>query len=168
VLDALPEIGARLDRRVLASNTARNPHALDDGEPLAALVLALLSAAGLTAFTQRPRAAWAAVGVDCDDLTGGLIAVGIYPPGWQLPAGTAVTLPPRELTNCRWPRGPIVRPWAFVTENPSVATAAADLAATGAPVRLLCVSGTPSAIEVAAIARLFDARWGPHQIRDLR
>ena len=38
VLDALPYTGTRLDRRVLASNVARNPHALDDGEPLAALV----------------------------------------------------------------------------------------------------------------------------------
>ena len=63
VLDALPETGTRLDRRVLASNIARNPHALDDGEPLAALVLALLSAAGITLFAQRSRAAWAAVGV---------------------------------------------------------------------------------------------------------
>ncbi len=159
VLDALPVTGTRLDRRVLASDITRNPHALDDGEPLAALVLALLSAAGITAFTQRPRAAWAAVGVDCDDLTGGLIAVGIYPAGWQLPAGTTVTLPPRELVDCRWPHGPTTRPWAFVTENPSVAAAAADLAATGPPVRLLCMSGTPSAVEVAAIARLFDAGW---------
>jgi uncharacterized protein (TIGR02679 family) len=159
VLDALPEIGTRLDRRVLAANITLNPHALDEGEPLAALVLALMSAAGITSFTQRPRAAWAAVGVDCDDLTGGLIAVGIYPVGWQLPAGAAVTLPPRELTSCRWQPGPITRPWVFVTENPSVATAAADLAATGVPVRLLCMSGTPSAVEADAIARLFDARW---------
>jgi uncharacterized protein (TIGR02679 family) len=159
VLDALPETGTRLDRRVLASNTARNPHALDDGEPLAALVLALLSVAGITSFAQRSRAAWDAVGVDCDDLTGGLIAVGIYPAGWQLPAGTAVTLPPRELASCRWPQGPITRAWTFVTENPSVASAAADLAATGAPVRLLCTSGTPSAVEIAAIARLVDAGW---------
>lgn len=68
-----------MDRRVLASNIAGNPHALDDGEPLSALVLALLSASGITSFTQRSRAAWDAVGVDCDDLTGGLIAIGIYP-----------------------------------------------------------------------------------------
>jgi hypothetical protein len=47
----------------------------------------------------------------------------------------------------------------FVTENPSVAAAAADLAVTGVPVRLLCTSGTPSAGEVAAIARLVDVGW---------
>jgi uncharacterized protein (TIGR02679 family) len=159
VLDALPETGTRLDRRVLASNIARNPHALDDGEPLAAFVLALLSAAGITSFAQRSRAAWDVVGVDCDDLTGGLIAVGIHPAGWHLPAGAAVTLPPRELASCRWPQGPVTRPWTFVTENPSVASAAADLAATGVPVRLLCTSGTPSAVEIAAIARLIEAGW---------
>jgi uncharacterized protein (TIGR02679 family) len=159
VLDALPETGTRLDRRVLASNIARNPHALDDGEPLAALVLALLSAAGITLFAQRSRAAWAAVGVDCDDLTGGLVAVGIHPVGWQLPTGTVVTLPPRELAKCRWPTRPTTRAWTFVTENPSVASAAADLAATGAPVSLLCTSGTPSAVEVAAIARLVEDGW---------
>ena len=119
----------------------------------------MLSAAGITSFAQRSRAAWDAVGVDCDDLTGGLIAIGIHPTGWQLPAGTAVTLPPRELASCRWPQGPITRAWTFVTENASVASAAADLAATGVSVRLLCTSGTPSAIEVAAIARLVDAGW---------
>jgi uncharacterized protein (TIGR02679 family) len=159
VLDALPETGSQLDRRVLASNIAHNPHALDDGEPLAALVLALLSAVGITSFGQRSRAAWAAVGVNCDDLTGGLIAVGIYPAGWQLSTGAAVILPPRELASCQWPAAPTTRAWVFVTENPSVASAAADLAATGVPVHLLCTSGTPSAVEVAAIARLVDVGW---------
>jgi uncharacterized protein (TIGR02679 family) len=159
VIDALPETGTRLDRRVLATNITRNPHALDDGQQLTALVLAMLAAAGIISLARRPREAWAAVGVDCDDLTGGLIAIGIHPDGWHLPAGAAVTLPPRELARCRWPASPAGGAWAFVTENPSVASAAADLAATGIPLRLLCMSGTPSALEVAAIARLCDAGW---------
>ncbi len=159
VIDALPETGTRLDRRVLATNITRNPHALDDGQPLTALVLAMLAAAGVTTFTQRSRAAWATVGVDCDDLTGGLIAIGIYPAGWHLPAGAAVTLPPRELDHCHWPARPRSQAWVFVTENPSIASAAADLAAADTPIRLLCMSGTPSALEIAAIARLIDAGW---------
>jgi uncharacterized protein (TIGR02679 family) len=159
VIDALPETGTRLDRRVLATNITRNPHALDDGQPLTALVLAMLSAAGITSSAQRPRQAWYAVGVDCDDLTGGLIAIGIHPYGWHLPTGATVTLPPRELARCRWPTSPAGPAWTFVTENPSVATAAADLAVTGVPLRLLCMSGTPSALEIAAIARLSDAGW---------
>ena len=51
VIDALPETGTRLDRRVLATNVTRNPHALDDGQPLTALVLAMLAAAGITSFS---------------------------------------------------------------------------------------------------------------------
>jgi hypothetical protein len=44
------------------------PACLDDGQPLTALVHAMLAAGGITSFTQRPRQAWAAVGVDCNDL----------------------------------------------------------------------------------------------------
>src|SRR5262249_16060409 len=154
VVDALPKTGTRLDRRVLATNITRNPHALDDGQPLTALVFAMLSTAGITSSTQRPRQTWDAVGVDCDDLTGGLIAIGIHPHRWRLPGDATATLRPRELAHCRWPTSPAAPAWTFVTENPSVATAAADLAATGIPLRLLCMSGTPSALEVAAIARL--------------
>ena len=92
IIDALPETGTRLDRRLLATNSTANPHALDEGQPLAALVLAMLAAAGISSPTQRPRDTWSAVGVDCDDLTGGLIAIGIHPDGWQIPAGDTVTL----------------------------------------------------------------------------
>ncbi len=156
-LDALPRPGSRVDRRVLASSITGTPHGLDDGEPVAGLILAMLAAAG--AGGPRSRDVWNAAGVDCDDLTGGLVAVGIYPTGWDLPAATAVTLPPRELARCTWPVAPAAGGWVFVTENPSIATAAADLAATGVPVRLLCTFGTPSALEVAAVARLVDAGW---------
>lgn len=159
VIDALPPPGQTADRRILANDASRNPHALDDGQPLAGLTLALLAATGTIPPAQRPRAAWAAVGVACDDLTGGLIAVGLYPGGWHLPPGVAVTIPPRELARCRWPASPHSTAWAFVTENPSVASAAAELAGTGTPVRLLCTSGTPSALEAAAIARLTEAGW---------
>jgi uncharacterized protein (TIGR02679 family) len=99
------------------------------------------------------------VGVDCDDLIGGLVAVGIQPSGWQLPPGAAVTLPPRVLGGCEWSPPSSAEQWVFVTENPSVASAAADLAASGVSVRLLCTVGTPSAVEVAAMARLAGAGW---------
>jgi hypothetical protein len=74
-----------------------------------------------------------------------------------VPQGSAVTLPPRVLARCEWPRGD--GSWAFVTENPSVASAAADLAAGGVEVRLICTSGTPSPVEIAAVARLAAAGW---------
>lgn len=159
VIDALPHAGSRADRRVLAGLVASNPHALDAGEMLPALVLAMSTAAGAVPAGAKARDAWDVVGVDCDDLTGGLVAVGIHPTGWQLPPGAAVTLPPRVLSGCEWSPPSSAEQWVFVTENPSVASAAADLAASGASVRLLCTVGTPSATEVAAIARLARAGW---------
>jgi uncharacterized protein (TIGR02679 family) len=156
VIAGLPAVGARIDRRRLASDATGDPHALDHGSPLAGAALAILAAAGIIAAGQRPRDAWSAVGVDCDDLLGGLIAVGIAPLGWSLPRGAVVTLPPRVLTSCQWSR-PDGAGWIFVTENPSIAGAAAELGLDH--LRLLCTSGTPSAVEIAAIARLAAAGW---------
>jgi uncharacterized protein (TIGR02679 family) len=158
VIAALPPEGGRIDRRRLAADATGNPHALDHGSALAGLVMAILVAAARLKPGQRPRAAWASVGVDCDDVVGGLAAVGLLPVGWSLPPGALVTLPPRVLNACEWPQ-PSADRWVFVTENPSVASAAADLAATQAGVRLLCTSGTPSAGEIAAIARLALVGW---------
>jgi len=159
VLAALPPPGARADRRRLASETTGDPHALDEGTALGSLVLALLVAAGKVQARQRTREAWAEAGVDCDDVTGGFIAVGILPVGWTVPAGTALTLPPRVLTTCQWPVPDANASWVFVTENPSVASAAADLSAACPHVRLLCTSGTPSSREIASVARLASSGW---------
>lgn len=136
-----------------------NPHALDHGSPLAVLTVAILVAAGRIVSSKRPRDAWAAVGVDYDDVVGGLIAVGILPMGWSVPHGATVTLPPRVLNSCEWPRPETPDAWVFVTENPSVTAAASDLAIDVPTVRLLCTSGTPAASEVAAIARLTLSGW---------
>ncbi|MBL7261589.1 DUF2399 domain-containing protein [Paractinoplanes lichenicola] len=157
IIAALPASGKRLDRRRLADAITGFPHALDSGT-LPGLVLAILTATGRIPAGLPPRAAWAAAGVDCDDLTGGLLALGIHPAGWSLPVGTVVTIPPRELAHCAWTDAPQPGVRVFVTENPSVVTAAADLS-NGAPVRLLCTVGTPSALEIDAIGRLAGAGW---------
>ncbi|MHB8875060.1 MAG: DUF2399 domain-containing protein [Myxococcaceae bacterium] len=159
VLSGLPCAGERADRRRLATDTTGNPHALDGGTALAGLVLAILAAGGKIGPRQRPRAAWAHAGVDCDDVTGGLVAVGIAPEGWCVPAGAVVTLTPRVLSSCQWPTPLAHHSWVFVTENPSVACAAADDSTRADSIRLLCTSGTPAAREIAAIARLADAGW---------
>lgn len=154
---AIPE-GERFDRRLLVPS---DPHALDDGTRLAGLTLALLAALGLTT-AGRPRDQWSQVGVDCDDLLGGLLLLGIAPLGWQLPRTAAVTVPPRELAAVRWPSPPPEGDWAFVTENPSVLAAAAELAVADPdlpPLHLLCTVGTPSAVEIAAIDSLAGAGW---------
>jgi len=156
---SIPSDSSSTDRRRLAADTTGDPHSLDDGTVLSGLVLALLVAAGRVRPRQRPRDAWLEARVACDDVTGGLLAVGLLPHGWFLPPGAIVTLPPRVLSDCAWTSPSAGESWAFVTENPSVAAAAADLARDGHPVRLLCTSGTPSTLEVAAIARLEAAGW---------
>lgn len=154
VLRALPAPRERLDRRVLVPG---RPHALDDNTPLAGLVFALTRVAGAG---PRPRHAWDALGVDIDNLTGGLLALGMHPAGWRLPPAAVVTLPPRELSDVHWPAPDQPDQWIFVTENPSVLAAAADVVGrTGTVIRLLCTVGTPSAVEVDAVGRLAAAGW---------
>jgi uncharacterized protein (TIGR02679 family) len=153
VAGRLPEPGDRIDRRVLVPG---DPHALDTGT-LPALVLALTGNSATA-----PRAGWAHLGVDCDDLLGGLIITGITPRGWQTPPGVTFTLPPRELTRIVWTPPPIAGDWVFVTENPSVLAAASTqaLAAdTATTPRVVCTAGTPSQVECAAVGALSDAGW---------
>lgn len=159
VVRALPVDGRRVDRRMLASSVLTGPHDLDDDQPVAQVVRALLTAGGLVTPGTRARDAWSVVGVDGDELTGGLVALGIHPVGWRLPATAIATLPPVELVDCRWPAPEQTSTRVFVTENPSVLSAARRLVRADAPVRLLCTSGTPSTLEAAAIARLADAGW---------
>ncbi|MFD8737436.1 DUF2399 domain-containing protein [Streptomyces sp. NPDC059618] len=149
----LPSSGRSIDRRLMVPG---NPHALDTG-PLPALVLALTGSSGIPT-----RSAWARLGVDCDDLLGGLIITGITPRGWQIPPRTTYTLPPRELMQIDWqpPEQPGL--WVFVTENPSILAAvcnrpqARDSRATP---RVICTAGTPSQRECDAVAALSDAGW---------
>ena len=159
IVARLPPPGTRADRRRLATDATGNPHALDEGTLLGSFTLAILVAAGRIQPKRRARAAWAEAGVDSDDVTGGLVAVGILPVGWTLPLGTVATLPPRVLSACKWPDPGASNQWVFVTENPSVASAAADMIFESPAIRLLCTSGTPFAREIAAIARLGTAGW---------
>ncbi|MFF1716561.1 DUF2399 domain-containing protein [Streptomyces sp. NPDC058268] len=149
----LPPAGQRIDRRLLVQG---NPHALDAG-PLPALVLALTGCAGMPA-----RSGWACLGVDFDDLLGGLIITGVTPRGWRIPPGATFTLPPRELTAIDWEPPQDPGTWIFVTENPSVLAAASSRALTQdgcATPRVICTAGTPSQHECEAIGALSAAGW---------
>lgn len=157
VLEQLPNGVGRVDRRMLVPG---NPHALDEGQPLAGLVLALADVGSV-----RSRSGWDGLGVDCDDIVGGLIVLGLRPVGWSMPPHAVVTIPPRELARVRWQPPPSPGDWAFVTENPSILAAASDVAAAGGgpgrggAVHLLCTAGTPSAVETTAVGALSDAGW---------
>lgn len=159
VLAVMPAEGMRMDRRRLAADATGDPHALDHASALGRFVLAALAGAGRVEPRQRPRDAWTSIGVDADDVIGGLTVVGIAPIGWRLAREAVVTLPPKTLKRIEWPAPEPAGSWVFVTENPSVASAAADAAACDAPVRLLCTSGTPSAEEIDAIAGLAERGW---------
>lgn len=171
VLTALPRDASavRVDRRRLADATLDDPHGLDDGQPVAASLLGLLRALGRVPAGVPTRQAWAQVGVDYDNLTGGLIVTGVTPTGWTVPAGVSLTLPPRELDKCQWSAPPgegeaqQAPPVVFVTENPSVLAEVLDAYAaastwTSTP-RLVCTSGTPSGAEIRALGRLAAAGW---------
>jgi uncharacterized protein (TIGR02679 family) len=159
VLQTLPPPGRYLDRRLLAQRVLADPHGLDEGRPVEVLARALLVATGQVPAGARPRIAWSRVGVKWDEISGGISVLGIHPQGWSLPSTAVATIPPIELTHCRWPSPSHPESWAFVTENPSVLTAARRLSRTGRTVRLLCTSGTPSEIETAAIAGLTARGW---------
>ena len=159
VLAALPGPGSSTDRRVLAQQITGDPHALDLGAPLAGFVLAVATAAGLIEGTVRGRGAWQSLGVLGDDALGGLLVVGLAPAGWSVPAEVLLGLTPRELTRACWPV-PSGSGVVFVTENPSVLTAVADdVAARGPASPVVCTSGTPSALEIAALDALAAAGW---------
>jgi uncharacterized protein (TIGR02679 family) len=166
VLGALPVAPARTDRRSLAQLHGGGPHALDPGALLPALVRAAAVGLGLVEAGLQVRACWESLGVDLDDVVGGLAVLGVVPAGWVVPAGSVLTLPPRELADPVWPDPPGVGAVVFVTENPSVLTAVADRVRGGTAagtssgaVRVVCTMGTPSAREVMALDALARRGW---------
>ncbi|WP_329392625.1 DUF2399 domain-containing protein [Streptomyces lydicus] len=158
VLRLLPVHGL-VDRRVLAHRVTGDPHRLEAGTDLAGLVLAEAALAGVTSIGMPVRTAWSRLRVALDSLSGGLLSVGVHPEGWGVPARHPCVLLPYTLTEATWPRPNREEDcWVFVTENPSI-TAAALALPRDVPVRLLCTVGTPSAVDIDALARLADSGW---------
>jgi uncharacterized protein (TIGR02679 family) len=162
VLDALPSAGVALG--ALAAATTGDAHALDDGRPLATLVLAAARvlrgapSAGDGSAAER-RAAWAAVGVHRDELSSTVVCLGL--PGSAASvagrvlavaheAGEPVVLTLRQLGRDQVDLG-VGSGLVRVCENPIVVASAADELAGRCP-PLVCVNGQPS----AAVVRLLD------------
>jgi uncharacterized protein (TIGR02679 family) len=153
VLRRLPSPGVPIGR--LAAECCGDAHALDDGRPVATLVLsAVRMLAGLPFAADRTadsrRAAWAAVGVHLDDLSSLVLCLGL--------PGDARTALGRTLASCREAGQPAMLTLrqlrchdeplragrVRICENPVVVAAAADeLGARCQP--LACVGGQPSA-----------------------
>ncbi|GAA1891035.1 TIGR02679 family protein [Streptantibioticus ferralitis] len=166
VLSALPADGLTLP--VLAARTLGDAHALDDGRPLAAVVLSAVRAlaalpAEATTGAEGRRAAWATVGVALDELSSRVLVLGLpgsprTTPGRVLAAahedGEPCLLTLRQLT--RQPAdlglaGRTVR----VCENPAVLAAAADELGPHCP-PLVCVEGNLSAAARTLLRHLSD------------
>jgi uncharacterized protein (TIGR02679 family) len=164
VLSALPADGVTLP--VLAARTVGDAHALDDGRPLAALVMSAVRALALlpadaTTTAEGRRAAWAAVGVALDELSSRVLVLGL--PGsargttGRILATARETGEPCVLTLRQLLRdadslgrnSPLIR----ICENPAVLAAAADALASDCP-PLVCVEGNPSAAARTLLARL--------------
>jgi uncharacterized protein (TIGR02679 family) len=161
----LPARGELLS--VFASSAAGDPHALDAGTPLGALVLR--AAAALAGRREVPstslarRQLWREVGIDCDSLSADVLVLGLRPPGEGRLArqlresaedGEPRRLALRELrgASLALPEGAPV----FVCENPAVVEAAADALGTrSAP--LVCVEGVPSTAAMVLLRGLSSA-----------
>ncbi len=148
VLQVLPAAGT--PRARLAATQLGNAHALDDGQPLATLVLAALHAARADDAGAEPesrRAAWAAVGVSVNELARPALWLNLLRADGE-PHYASL----RQLLRCPpiWPRS---ERSVFVCENPNLVAIAADaLGERCAP--LVCTDGMPAAAQRALLAQL--------------
>jgi uncharacterized protein (TIGR02679 family) len=172
VLEALPA-----DSQPLAGFAARvagGAHALDEGQPLAALALGAVRALAKLASpgpdesqTEARREAWASVGLLCDELSSFVLALGL--PGEQQTASGRILRVARESGQPVWlTLRQLVRDmpnWAstsreglsgqtvYICENPAVVALAADrLGSECAP--LVCTSGQPGAATMLLLRAL--------------
>jgi len=166
VLDSLPSTGVALGR--LAALATGDAHGLDDGRPLATLVLAAARVlrdappVGDGSSAER-RAAWAAVGVHRDEVSSTVLCLGL-PGGADTvtgrmlalarAAGEPCVLTLRQLGRDRVDLG-VGAGLVRVCENPIVLATAADELGERCP-PLVCVNGHPS----LAVWRLLDRLAG--------
>jgi uncharacterized protein (TIGR02679 family) len=155
VLQRLPARG--IPRAQLAAQTLGDAHALDDGRPLAALVIAVLrwhrKDAGPTikddTALKRRRETWAQAGILVNELARPALCLNLPGAG---PAGHPTYLSLRWLL-----RTPVA--WevqdldVYVCENPNIVAIAADRL--GAQCRpLICTEGMPAAAQRTLLAQI--------------
>jgi uncharacterized protein (TIGR02679 family) len=163
VLRALPADGVSLAS--LAADVLGDPHALDHGRRIPALVLdlvALASASEPAVDAEAVRLLWESVGVAPDPLSSSVLSLGLGaataapgPLGDWLAASAAVA-EPIVLTLAqlrRWPVEPLpADTTAIVVENPSIVAEAIRLGWRGPPI--VCSSGRPSVAVVILLRQL--------------
>lgn len=162
-------------RATFAARNLSGAHALDEGTPLATLVLSGIRC--LTGFpdgsgAQWRREAWASAGLLKDDLSSTVLTLnlrGTPPLDWMADAGEPAVLTLRSLIG----RAPVASVpttgTVHICENPAVLSAAADALGPACP-PMVCLQGQPSAAALTLLrdrstrgARLFyhgDFDWG--------
>lgn len=172
VLDLLPGDGLPLPS--LAWDTCGDPHGLDRGRSVAALVLdALDSEAASSRGAEAVRAVWERAGVVPDALSSSVLVLGLatgrdHPLGGYLGvaanASEPIVLTLAQLR--RWPLPPMPSGGvAFVVENPSVVAEAAQRGWARHP-PLVCSSGRPTVAVVTLVRQLASAGARVHQHAD--
>ncbi|WP_405864099.1 TIGR02679 family protein [Streptomyces sp. NBC_01515] len=146
-------------RATFAARQLSNAHALDEGTPLAALVLSGLRC--LTAFpdgegAEWRREAWASAGLLKDDVSSTVLSLnlrGTPSLDWMADSGEPAVLTLRFLTR----RTPVpvsaTRGTVHVCENPAVLSAAADAFGPACP-PMVCLQGQPSAAALTLLRGL--------------
>ncbi|MDT0310187.1 TIGR02679 family protein [Streptomyces sp. DSM 44917] len=141
-----------------AARALGSAHALDDGTPLATLVLSGVRA--LTGFpdgagSEWRREAWASAGLLRDDLSTTVLTHGLRGTpalDWLARTGEPAVLTLRQLTR-HPPTSPA--PAVRICENPAVLAAAADAFGRDCP-PLVCLQGQPSAAALTLLRTLHD------------
>ncbi len=164
VLAALPADGQ--SRPAFAGKVCGDEHALDDGTPLAGMVLRAIAAQrGEPApeGAEQRRRLWESVGVACDALSTAVLVAGLHLAGddplattlrrWA-ETGHAAWVTLAHLRAAPNPQ-PVVK-LARVVENPSVVTEALARLGPACP-PLICVLGWPNTAAIRLLRRLAEA-----------
>jgi uncharacterized protein (TIGR02679 family) len=160
VLGRLP--GHGISRAQLAAEVLGDSHGLDNGRPVATIVLRacaaersidVIEAAGLQDAEESVRDRWARLGITVNELA--LPALCLNLPGLDIDVarlGEPMHLSLRSLLR-RPPTWHVAQRDVFVCENPNIVAIAADrLGAACAP--LACTDGMPSAAQQTLLAQL--------------
>lgn len=141
---------------VFSNAAIGDSHALDDGTPLATLVLSCVRA--LTGFpdgsgAEWRREAWASAGLLKDALSSTVLTLGLRGTpalDWSADEGEPAVLTLRQLTRHPPRTAPAV---VRVCENPAVLATAADTLGAACP-PLVCLQGQPSAAALTLLRHL--------------
>ncbi|MCY7364013.1 MAG: DUF2399 domain-containing protein, partial [Frankiaceae bacterium] len=158
--------GAPRLRTQLAAAVTGDAHALDDGQPLAAVVLRGVNAGVLPATAAERRAVWESVGVQADNVSTSVLTLGLRPRAGGPLVDAAERGDPVHLTPWDLQRREVrINGPVLVVENPSVLEAFA--LHHGGFFAVVCTAGWPAHVALDLLARL-DATLSYHGDLDWR